>query len=391
MTTHITPADHGRHLLDVQDPAELLAEARLCLREPPADSLILAGSGGNGSPPMITRSALTDLLGPGGGENLVRHLSLMRDRGSHVVHALIVLGDGYQDLLGPVVDEVMRRAGLLLNTAAHTLESQSAAEATFQLLSIHGAASSTCWELERDPRGGAPGNVGLAATGPLRPFSDTRAAASAVLTGRPIPHHQSADPMLEQIGHELRLPALELSSEADPGRLFTAALSALDRLGGSSSGLSPAEQMTEYEHIASLLSAVAVDRLHWELLAQFVELGGGRTIERETLLQTLVNDRQWQPHEDICAGGRAYVGLEKLRRIAAAAMAVALPAERRIARSAWRALTALLVLLAWWNHRFATAGSLVDELREQEPESTLAPLLSRMTDTPIFPAWWPSS
>lgn len=391
MTTHITPADHGRHLIDVHDPAELLAEARLCLREPPTDSLILAGSGGASSPPMITRSALADLLGPGGGENLGRHLSLMRDRGSSFVHALIVLGDGYQELWEPVIHEVMHRAGQLLHAAALAVESQSSAESTFQLLFIHGAASSTSWELGRDPQGGAARGVALTATGPLRQFSDTRAAASAVLTGRPIPRHESADPLLEQIGQGLRLPALDVTSAEDPGRLFTVALSALEKLGGSASGLSPAEQMTEYEHIASLLSAVAVDRLHWELLAQLVEHGGTRTIERETLLQTLVNDRQWQPHEDICAGGRSYGGLEKLRRVAAVTMATALPAERRIARSAWRALTALLVLLAWWNHRFATAGGLVDELREQEPESTLAPLLSRMTDTPIFPAWWPST
>ena len=390
MTTHITPADHGRHLIDLHDPAELLAEARLCLRASPTDSLLLAGSGETGSPPMITRSALADLLGPGGGKNLERHLALMRDRGSHAVHALIVLGDGYQDLVDPMIHEVMHRAGQLLFSAAHSLESQSSAAAAFQLLSIHGAASSTAWELERELRAEGTGEVVVVATGPLRAFSDTRAAASAVLTGRPIPRPDPADPMLELIGRGLRLPALDLASEADPGRLFAAALSALDKLGGGALPLSPSDQMTKYEHIASLLSAVAVDRLHWELLAQFVEHGDTRTIDRETLLQTLVSDRQWRPHEDICAGGRWYLGLEKLRRIAAVAMATALPAERRIARSAWRALTALLVLLAWWNHRFATAGSLVDELREQEPESTLAPLLSRMTDTPIFPAWWPS-
>lgn len=391
MTTNITPADHGRHLLDVHDPAELLAEARLCLREPPTDSLILAGFGGTDSPPMITCSALADLLGPGGGENLGRHLALMRDRGCPFVHALIVLGDGYQDLLEPVVHEVMHRAGQLLHTAAQPLESESSTAPAFRLLHIHGAASSVCWELARDLRGGGTGEVALTATGPLRAFSDTRAAASAVLTGRPIPHLEPPDPLLEEIGHGLRLPALDLSSDADPGRLFAGALSELDSLGGGDRGLTPASRMTECEHIASLLSAVAVERLHWELLAQFVEHGETRTIDRETLLQTLVSDREWQPHEDICAGGRWYVGLEKLQRIAAAAMATALPAERRIARSAWRALTALLVLLAWWNHRFATAGRLVGELREQEPESTLAPLLSRMTDTPIFPAWWPST
>ncbi|QNN83361.1 hypothetical protein H3H54_07510 [Brachybacterium sp. Z12] len=82
MTTNFSPAGRGRHLLDVHDPAELLAEARLCLRETPSDCLILAGTGGLGAPAMITRSTLTDLLAPGGGANLERHLTLMRDRGA---------------------------------------------------------------------------------------------------------------------------------------------------------------------------------------------------------------------------------------------------------------------------------------------------------------------
>ena len=83
--------------------------------------------------------------------------------------------------------------------------------------------------------------------------------------------------------------------------------------------------------------------------------------------------------------------LEEMRCVAAAALDGAEPGARGTARPALRALTALLVLLGWWNHRFASAGSLVDELREREPDSTLAPLLTRMTDTPVFPAWWPSS
>ena len=133
------------------------------------------------------------------------------------------------------------------------------------------------------------------------------------------------------------------------------------------------------------------DSLHWELLAQLVEHGGAPPIARDTLLQELVADPARRPHPDVCAGGRVYVLLEEMRCVASAALDAAGPAARGTARPAWRALTALLVLLAWWNHRFATAGSLVDELRHREPDSTLAPLLSRMTDTPVFPAWWPST
>ena len=383
MTTNFSPAGRGRHLIDVHDPAELLAEARLCLRETPSDCLILAGTGGLGAPAMITRSSLTDLLAPGGGANLERHLTLMRDRGGGALHALIVVGDGYQPQLETVAREVLRRAGTLVHEAAQVLASMP-----FGLMSVRGAASSTCWELDRT---GSEESLRLSATGPLRPFSDTRSAATAVLTGRPIPRGEREDPMLLEIGRNLRLPARDLASSADPGALFAAARKALELLGAGGLELSEEDRMTKYEHVASLLSAVAVDRLHWELLAQCVEHGATGMIDRESLLQVLVRDAEWTPHDDICAGGSWYVSLEKLRCIAMAAAESAPPGEHSTARSAWRALTALLVLLAWWNHRFATAGRLVDELWEREPESTLAPLLSRMTDTPIFPAWWPST
>ncbi|MDN6328101.1 MAG: hypothetical protein ACTMKY_06240 [Dermabacteraceae bacterium] len=392
MTTDTTPADHGRHLLAAEDPAELLAEARLCLGEPPTDCLILAGRGEVGTAALITRSPLHELLGPLGGANLQRHLALMRDRGTGVVHALLVLGDGHQVLLAPVVEDILLRAGTLVHEAARALGAGS-----FTLVSVHGAASATCWTLHRVPRRAGEAEaqleveVQLRQSGPLREFADTRAAATAVLRGRPIPRLDAYQGALRKIGRELEMPAVDIASGADPGTLFATARAALTPLLTEPGGLSKQDRMTKCEQVAALLSAVAVDRLHWELLAQCVEHGSSRQIDRETLLQGLVADREWMPHPDVCAGGDWYVSLERLRSIAAAATADGTPVQRGTAQSAWRALTALLVLLGWWNHRFATAGGLVDELREEEPDSTLAPLLSRMTDTPIFPAWWPSS
>jgi len=384
MTTNTTPADHGRHLLEGDDAAELLAEARLCLRETPSDCLILAGCGSPGTPAMITRSSLRDLLGPRGGENLAQHLSLMRARGSGDLHALIVVGDGYQDLLAPVVQDVLRRAGGLVHEVAGSLAGDP-------VLSVRGAASATCWSVRRIEGGSGTVEVRLGESGPLRDFADTRAAACAVLVGRPLPRTEAFAPQLAEIGQHLELPAIDLASAVDPGELFETARAALAPLLADAEALTGQDRMTKYEQVAALLSALAVDRLHWELLAQCVERGSTRRIDRETLLQILVADREWTPHADICAGGDWYVALERLRAIAASARQAGTPAARSTARSAWRALTALLVLLAWWNHRFATAGDLVDELWDQEPESTLAPLLSRMTDTPIFPAWWPST
>ncbi|MFC0002282.1 hypothetical protein ACFFLC_16175, partial [Brachybacterium conglomeratum] len=119
MTTHITPADPGRHLGAAADPAELLAEARLSLYEAPSDCLLLSGTAAPGRQPLITRSSLHDLLAPCGGENLRRHVRLVAERGAEGMHALIVIGDGRQSVLEPLVREVLARAvGLAAATAA---------------------------------------------------------------------------------------------------------------------------------------------------------------------------------------------------------------------------------------------------------------------------------
>lgn len=385
MTTDTTPADHGRPVLGVEDPAELLAQTRLSLAGPPTDCLILAGRPEAGAAAMITSSPLHELLGPSGVSSLRRHLALMHERGSAAVHALIVLGDGHQRLLDTVVEDILRRAGAAVHEAARDAGGEGGT-----LLEVHGAASASCWSVQHLPGPQGGGEVRITACGPLREFADTRVAATAVLQGRPIPQVDAHGDALREIGRALELPPADLASAADPGALFATARAALAPLLLEAGRLSAQDRMTKCEQVAALLSAVAVDRLHWELLAQCVERGASRRIDRETLLQHLVSDGEWTPHPDVCAGGDWYVGLERLRSIAAAARTEGAASQRGTARSAWRALTALLVLLAWWNHRFATAGGLVDELREEEPESTLAPLLSRMTDTPIFPAWWPS-
>ena len=383
MTTNISPADPGRHLRGPDDPAELLAEARLCLHAVPEDCLLLAGTGTPGTPPLITRTSLRDLLGPRGPDDLRHHLALLRARGGAGVHALVVVGDGHLSVPGPLVHDMLGRVGAMLHAAVRDL-----APAGPRLLTLRGAADSRRWELVADEEGGP---VRALSAGPLREFSGTHAAASAVLAGRPIPRPAPSEPLLGQIGRALRLPPPDLASAADPGRLLDEAGTALASLRREPGRLHEPAGMTECEHISQLLAALAVDRLHWELLAQLVEHDGAPPVDRETLLQELVRDPARRPHDDICAGGRVYVLLEEMRCVARAALEGAGPSGRGTARPAWRALTALLVLLAWWNHRFATAGGLVDELREREPDSTLAPLLKRMTDTPVFPAWWPSS
>src|SRR5699024_11337269 len=146
-----------------------------------------------------------------------------------------------------------------------------------------------------DPRRGAAARV-------RRP----PVAATAVLQGRPIPQVDAHGDALREIGRALELPPADLASAADPGALFATARAALAPLLLEAGRLSAQDRMTKCEQVAALLSAVAVDRLHWELLAQCVERGASRRIDRETLLQHLVSDGEWTPHPDVCAGGDWY-------------------------------------------------------------------------------------
>src|SRR5699024_5730497 len=275
-----------------------------------------------------------------------------------------VLGDGHQSLLAGVVEDVLRRAGAVVHEAARDPGGDDGMP-----LAVHGAASASCWSVQSlsGPEGGS--EVRVTACGPLREFDDTRAAATAVLCGRPIPRADAREDALREIGRTLQLPLADLASAADPGALFAAARAALAPLLRENGRLSARDRMTKCEQVAALLSAVAVDRLHWELLAQCVEHGASRRIDRETLLQCLVSDPEWAPHPDVCAGGDWYLGLERLRSVAAAARAEGTAAQRGTARCAWRALTTLLVLLAWWNHRFATAG----DRKSTRPNSSHVP------------------
>ncbi|MGP9845519.1 hypothetical protein [Brachybacterium sp. 107] len=385
MTTNTPPAGSARRVLHPYDPSEFLAETRICLRQIPTDCLIVMGCGESGQPPVVTTSELSDLLAPGWADRLEQHLELLLSRGCRRASAMIVVGDGDGELPEPAVEELtVRLSARFLATAAHLLPDP------FPLESLWLVANAQCRQVIRGEPDGDEERLLVSPPQPLRPFQETRAAADEVLVGRSIPRPPRDEPRLELVGRHLHLTRTALDAAVDPGELFARARDALRRLRAGAEGPAAPRFVTDCEHISELVSAVAVERLHWELLARCVDRGNAAPIDREQLLQILVRDGSWTPDVDVCAGGDWYVAIQQLRDVVAAGCADPALPNHGIAREAWRGLTAMLVLLAWWNHRFATAGGLVDELWEREPASTLAPLLARMTDTPIFPAWWPS-
>lgn len=388
MSTDLSAAGSPRPLHPIPDPSELLATAHLALQRAPRDALLVIGRGTSQAAPMVTSASLDAVLDEHAGAHLSRHLGLMHGHGVDRVLVLLVLGDGRRD--APPRGEAAAIAGHLTALLADVADSGATAlpetEAAWVL------ADGTAVLLFTGPAPTGEGSL-LEPAVPLRDLAETRTAARAVLDGKVLP---DAEPTaaeraeLAALGAALVIPERDLASTADPGELLERAAAALDRLRSGRHAAGSGRVMTDCERVAALLSALAVDRLHWELLAQLVERGQDRRIDRERLLQELVSDPVWRPDPSVCAGGSVFRALEGLREVAAGAWDAAPRGARGVPRDAWRGLTALLVLLSWWNHRYASAGELVDELVRREPDSTLAPLLGRMTDTPIHPAWWPS-
>lgn len=383
MSTDTFPADPDPRLLHTHDPAELIAEARVALGQVPRDCLLLFGHDGEQSSPLVTRSDRSHLLAAGGREHLENHLELMRRRGCRGAFAVIVLGDGYGSVSEQLLAETISKGGtMLLSTAHHMLPEP------FEIDHLWVAGDGISRELLLGEETKEAYELWISPPSPLRPYESTRSAAHSVLTGQQTPQEVNADGALAALAGNLRLRRMD-PERTDAQTVFAAARTAVARLEAGTRTAASTTYVTDCEHLSQLLSALAVDSLHWELLALCVDRGQQQPVDRDRLLQELTSDASWIPASDVRAGGAWYLALEKCRVVAASVIAGAEAPQRLLAEEAWRGLTVLLALLSWWNHRFATAGGLVDELWTRDPDSTLAPLLSRLTDEPIAPAWWP--
>lgn len=384
MTINTSPADREPRVVASQDPAELLAEARLALRRTPRECLLLLGHDGHLSTPLITCSDIDNLLTPRRTEMLESHLNLLRSRGSTAAIAVFVLGDGYEEAGEPEILAVATEMGGHLLVTAEQLT-----PTPFPITPCWVLAGGTARQVVALAEAQGGWDLAVSPALPLRPFAETAGAAHAVLAGTSVDDAVEM-PALVQAGARLRIP-YPPAPGFDLAASFAQSRDLAARLASRSGVPMPPVSVTECEHIGAFFGALGSDALHWELLALCVERGQDGPVPRETLLETLTSDPAWRPHADVCAGGSWYLAIERLRCMAAAAIDAGLGSERTRAIGAWRGLTSVLVLLAWWNHRYASAGEYVDEIVRREPASTLAPLLSRLIDTPIPPAWWPDS
>lgn len=386
MTTETPPCPESPRVIRADDPAELLAVARLSFGAVPRDCLLMVGHAGHGTRPVLTCSPVREMSEPGGREHLENHLTLMRERGCTGALALLIAGDGTEPVDAHEIDDWAGvLAPMVLDVAARMLPDPFPVHPMWVL-----GDGSVRQVLLVAGEGDAPGEVWVSPAEELLPFDRTRAAMEAVLEGRNLRRGRAERKALRALGAQLALhPASGEPAEA--ADLFARARESVSRLAaaGQAGGTGSGRFVTDCEQLCAMLSALAVDAVHWELLAVCVDRGSRRSVDREELLQELTSDPSRRPHADVCAGGDWYHSLELLRDAATGAMDGPDPASAAVARDAWRGITAVLTLLSWWNHRFAAAGDLVDDLLRRDPASTLAPLLATMIDTPIPPAWWP--
>lgn len=397
MTTNFQPSDSASpRLLRSEDPAELLAMAHLSFMSSPQDDLVLIGHRGDPSTPVITRSALSHLLDPARHHQLGRHLAMLQARGcSHAV-ALLVVGDGYRQVDEEHYAHAAIQGGLGLFTAAAALRPDPLQITAAWVL---GEGSAHELRLLESP----PDRPDITCSPPrlLRPFAETGEAAEAVLTGRALPCTAHMD-LFTRIGATLPL-ATEMLDDGAPAaqqtplrndplplaEAFSRAQTALRGIPATVQDPSSPLLVTQCEQLARFLRAMAEQEALWELLALCAERGNAPMADLGDVLEEMFHNPDCIPHHDVQAGGSWFMAIEQARTAAAAARDRGPAQGRATAVEAWRALTAALTLLHWWNHRYASAGDLVDELDADERAQRLALLLRRLTDTPIHPAWWP--
>lgn len=421
----------GPRLLRVGEPSELLAESRLAMHADLRDSLVMIGHGGEGRP-LFSRTDLRHVAGPSAPEHVEHHLTAVREHGHPRAVALFVLGDGHDDLPPGLPGEAAAVLGALLLRSARELLPEPVAIDACWVLGAGVGHRVLPGAFARDGE-----EVAVSPLCPLVPCAETAAAAHAVLEGQPVAQVLAGDPgpaeqrLLCALGASLSghgtlssLPAAaraigrgaadEEQRARDLPRVLAAAREVLHRVvdlgGGGTADPSPlagagpaaapggpvaddkgstAVSVTDCEPLAELILLLGIGTLDWRLFALCVDHGRAEETPVEELLDRLVDDPDMVPHPDVRAGGVWFRDLERLRLVCEElALAPAGPASGA-GDSAWRGLTAVLVLLQWWNHRFASAGDLVDELLEAQPGCPLAPLLTRLIDAPISPAWRP--
>lgn len=402
------------------DPAELLAQTRLLMRDVPRDCVVLIGHRGRREVRCGARLDLTQVLGPRGHERVGALLRGLRAQGADGAFGVVLLGDG---LTGCCTPELFSSLGMLpgegldllgeepCTDPAECLSRAAGEHAAVRVLSMLALGEVTGleipelwvigggWATEVLVRPAPPEHLAdepelEVALGPLTALAaldSTLVAAQAVGEGERLPMPSTAG-----IGAVRAL--LAAGAGADVSRTlprppimdtWRELVQALDLLRAQGAAPEPDQCMTVCERLCTFVADLAATSRRDEFLEAVVLRGQGAKACSLALPLQVLTDPAFCPDESIRAGGSWFQGMHDAVRMIGPAPGTAWEVTGSILRSGWANLSSCLALVAWWDHRFATAGDLVDAVLEAMPEHSLARLVALVLEGPQMPCWDP--
>lgn len=398
MTAHAArPSDRPDPMrartLRALDPTELLAHVTLGLQEHPRDSLALVGHRDRRTVVVATRSELDPIAGDSAPAVLVHLLASLRTAGCTGAFGLVVLGDGYEPLAAVggepcgAGDEDFAPVGRGLQLATRVLIAAYAEDFDIPELWVvaNGWAHGVCLA-------GPPGaDVGIAVSRPV-PLGDTGStlvAAESVLAGEQSLRRRDAP--IAPLRSLLQAGAGTSGSRSGPHPAIQEAWSTtravLRGLASPSAARDPERWMTACEQVRGFVTDLAAPGRRDEFLVLLLSRGQAPDAIVDADITPLVEDPTCHPHSSICAGGSWYEALRQLEAITRPPLRAPTDDTAADLRAGWANLATVLALAAWWNHRFATAGALTDEVLAASPGHSLARLVAVMATAPVHPGW----
>ncbi|MBK0329863.1 hypothetical protein I8D64_00385 [Brachybacterium sp. MASK1Z-5] len=401
------PADPPPRTLRADDPSELLAEARVTLGCVPRDCLVMIGHSGRRLSPLATRIALRDVGDGPGGVDVPRHLALLDRAGCDGAFVLVLAGDGWESVEESRTDDARRIALEVVRAAA--LRGPDGFDVPEAWVVSGGCAESFALTPEDD---GAFALRVLEWPGPLTHPRDTLVGVQEIHAGRRVPEDDpAAEREMRMIGDALRdVASGEGVPGSRPGAFETSArwhalLGALRRarIPGAVAGEVPGTgeapgsggddlSMSHCERLAGmrdLLAApdAALSLLH--VLSGLEEEGEDGGIEGLVrFVARLAADPSLRPASRICAGGEWFEALLAMRMACEGTGSAPMVGA---SAGAWTALGTALAVLSWWNHRFATADDLAQEIEMRGEDEVLALFLLQIARARVRPAWRPAT
>lgn len=383
---------------------------------------MLFGQENHASQQSVCALPLRDLDHPRAQARLEELCSTIMSLTTGEVGGLVVAGDGFS----PTLQDLPRTTGLALELLAAV---RSQLPASTVLTHLWALCLGSAQLVIVAPDAANDGDLLVSPPILMRPVEDTVAAAEAVLQGRPWPRQRrrARTALLERLAAErLRIPSgrtlhatavrtgldephpragcdgstltARAASAGDPlsippsrghiaiAQSWAEAREALVRLHRFTvcAGTDRGSFVTECERLDPFVEALRADPTGSGLIAHLLDADAPDEACPCAWLEAMRTTATLRPDRDIRPGGEGYELLVDLRMILVEAwMRHPGGPLHRI----WRALGFALAVLAWADHRNASAAGIAEELLVVDPDDALALCLATSIEEPAPPAW----